>query len=341
MTILDKKSSMPANDVIFKRDSYIDFLRSVGLLLLVIAHTSPPAFLKELRSFDVPLMVMISAMCYKPCNYIWRYYIRRFKRIYCPVAFFLTIFFSLSYMFFQTFGKMHFDISQILGSYMLLNEPSIGFVWIFRVFLMIALTLPLISRLINNYNNYIIIVISLATVFIQHIAVQCVDPIKDRFLNCFLTETLLYLIGYSSIVIIGLRIRSFTLKQLATALLVTGILIIVFMFYNYPIFNPNSHKYPPQSLFILYGLFCSMFIWILKPILIRFSRIHIWSYLSKNSLWIYLWHIPTVYGISSILSVEGMWFARYSLVLLLSLLLTFLFNKAVKYLPIKLQSLIL
>jgi len=324
-----------------QRDSYIDFLRGVGLLLLVVAHTAPPAFFLDLRSFDVPLMVMISAICYRPVNYKGGYYMRRFKRIYCPVAFFLTIFFLLSYMPFLTFGQMHFDIIQILGSYMLMNEPSIGYVWIFRVFLMIALILPLLSRLLNDCNNYIIIAISLATVFIQDIAVQCVDSIKSSIVNIFLNQTLLYLVGYSSIIIIGLRIRSFTLKQQVTALLLVGILIIVFVFLNYPNCNPNSYKYPPQSLFILYGLCCSISLWILKPVLIRLSRIHFWLYLSKNSMWIYLWHIIPVYGISSILPMDGMWFVRYSIVLLLSLLLTYLFNKAVRYLPIKLQSLIL
>jgi len=48
------------------RDSYIDFLRGLGLLLLVVAHTNPQEWLFQFRSFDVPLMVFISAMCYKP-----------------------------------------------------------------------------------------------------------------------------------------------------------------------------------------------------------------------------------------------------------------------------------
>lgn len=49
-----------------KRDTFIDFLRSFGLLLLVVAHTWPPTWLAVIRTFDVPLMVFISAICYKP-----------------------------------------------------------------------------------------------------------------------------------------------------------------------------------------------------------------------------------------------------------------------------------
>ncbi len=46
------------------RDSYIDFLRAFGLLLLVVAYTCAPQWLFNLRAFDVPLMVFISAICY-------------------------------------------------------------------------------------------------------------------------------------------------------------------------------------------------------------------------------------------------------------------------------------
>lgn len=48
------------------RNSYIDFLRGFGLLLLFIAHTYSPEWLSNVRMFDVPLMVTISAICYKP-----------------------------------------------------------------------------------------------------------------------------------------------------------------------------------------------------------------------------------------------------------------------------------
>lgn len=47
------------------REPYIDFMRSFGLLLLVIAHTNPADWILQLRCFDVPLMVVVSAMCYK------------------------------------------------------------------------------------------------------------------------------------------------------------------------------------------------------------------------------------------------------------------------------------
>lgn len=49
-----------------ERDVYVDFLRALGLILLIGVHVHAPEWYVSLRSFDVPLMVFVSAMCYKP-----------------------------------------------------------------------------------------------------------------------------------------------------------------------------------------------------------------------------------------------------------------------------------
>ncbi len=47
-----------------KRDAYIDFLRALGLILLIGVHVAAPDWYVSVRAFDVPLMVFVSAMCY-------------------------------------------------------------------------------------------------------------------------------------------------------------------------------------------------------------------------------------------------------------------------------------
>lgn len=49
-----------------QRDQYVDFLRGLGLLMLIVAHCWAPSWINRLRGFDVPLMVFVSAICYKP-----------------------------------------------------------------------------------------------------------------------------------------------------------------------------------------------------------------------------------------------------------------------------------
>ncbi len=46
------------------RDTRIDFLRFVGLIMIIFAHVNPPAVLFQLRNFDVPLMVLISGVSF-------------------------------------------------------------------------------------------------------------------------------------------------------------------------------------------------------------------------------------------------------------------------------------
>lgn len=41
---------------------YIDFLKMLGLLCIMLAHVNPPQIIMQLRNFDVPFMVILSGM---------------------------------------------------------------------------------------------------------------------------------------------------------------------------------------------------------------------------------------------------------------------------------------
>ena len=45
-----------------KRIPYLDFLKVIALIGIVIAHVSPPGPIFMLRNFDVVLMVVISSI---------------------------------------------------------------------------------------------------------------------------------------------------------------------------------------------------------------------------------------------------------------------------------------
>jgi fucose 4-O-acetylase-like acetyltransferase len=46
-----------------QRDTYIDFLRVLGLLLIIANHSHLPVEIARFRQFSVPLMVFVSALC--------------------------------------------------------------------------------------------------------------------------------------------------------------------------------------------------------------------------------------------------------------------------------------
>ena len=47
-----------------QRDLYIDFLRFIGISLIILAPVEAPAGITQFRSFDVPLMVFVSGLSF-------------------------------------------------------------------------------------------------------------------------------------------------------------------------------------------------------------------------------------------------------------------------------------
>lgn len=81
-----------------ERDNSIDILRAVCMILIILAHVNAPYTLSQLRSFDVPLIVLISGFCYSAkLKSYGQYVITRFKRLYSPTFKFLTVFFVAVY----------------------------------------------------------------------------------------------------------------------------------------------------------------------------------------------------------------------------------------------------
>lgn len=47
-----------------KRNPVIDYMRYLGMALIIFAFISPPLVLFQLRTFDVPMMAFISGMVF-------------------------------------------------------------------------------------------------------------------------------------------------------------------------------------------------------------------------------------------------------------------------------------
>lgn len=314
-----------------ERDTYLDFLRGFGLLMLVVAHTWAPAWLATWRTFDVPLMVFVSCICYKPLRggylaYGWK----RFKRIYNPVAVFLVIFFAMSALSYWLTGRPHLKLSTVAGSFLLLNWPSIGYVWIMRVFLMMALLVPLLYAAVKRAGMIITAIVVFGIIVAQHFFVEAVTGIDNKIVRFVADETLLYAVGYSAIAVIGLKIRDFSMTGLYVFLAVTGCAILTFVGWHDWTFDPQAYKYAPQSLYLLYGIFGSVALWCLKPVLAPLTTGRFFRYLSENSMWLYLWHIIPVYLIAPLAEVPNMWVCRDLIVLLSALMLNYAYQHAVE-----------
>lgn len=321
-----------------QRDFYIDFLRAFGLLMLVVAHTWAPLPLATLRSFDVPLMVFISAICFKPIKMdiksIGKYIKKRFLRIYLPVFIFVNFLF-LCVWGIEFYTKQHiFSIYQYLGSLLLLNYPSIGYVWIMRVFLMIAIVLPFVDILIRRTNWMILCLALLFIIGSQELFIRSVPDIPNIYVRYILSQTLLYIWGYLVFVILGIiSFRSSYLQKWNIFLIgLIGTGIYIYITGNY---FPQLDKYPPHGLYLLYGWVGCMGMSVVRPLLIKFANWKGWEYLSTHSMWIYLWHIIPVYYITPEDIRPTEWVIRYVFVLGSALFLNFLYQWIIGKFPDK------
>ena len=218
------------------------------------------------------------------------------------------------------------DFKVVIGSYLLLDGPSIGYVWIMRVFLMMALILPLLHKWLDNRGFTISVIVIFTIIGLQHYLVNMIYSIDNKIIRFIFDETLLYIFGYCSVAVLGLKIQSFKTKELIAITLISAIAVFCFVWIHNWIFGPQQYKYPPQSLYLLYGIFASSLLWSLKSILEPITKGRFFAYLSENSMWIYLWHIIPVYAISRWSDVPNMWFGRYCIVFITSIALSYLYS---------------
>ena len=125
-----------------QRDERIDLLRFIGLAMVVLAHVYPPFIVAQLRNFDVPLMVLVSALSFSASvkqesygQYVWA----RVKRLVFPVWLFLALYFAMQWAF-------AFPVALPSAREPLLVPlvciDGIGYVWVIRIFLLVALIGP-------------------------------------------------------------------------------------------------------------------------------------------------------------------------------------------------------
>ncbi len=311
------------------RNYKIDLLRFVGLFMIILAHISPPSLLFQLRNFDVVLMVFISGASFKISykrnkNGYWQYVWKRIKRLVFPVWIFLTFLFAV----------YHFILGEDISSYKILTSytfiSGIGFVWIIRVFLLVALAAPFLFLIDEKFKSNIYFFIFLVIVF------TCYEILQFNTYSYFQTNSILkllssvifYLIPFSIIYLLGIRVNSLTKKQINLLCLLFGLIFISLGFYFYKsegyLVSTQAYKYPVSIYYLSYALMISFVLWSYGDVIwdrLGFQIKNFVLFVSKNSIWIYLWHIPFIHVIKSI---ELNFLIEYCMVIALSTSMVFI-----------------
>lgn len=317
-----------------ERYNYIDFLRFVGLSLIVIAHIDAPFTITQIRTFDVPLMVFVSGLSYsgRTIKSSWSsFYYPRIKRIVVPVYIFLSLYFIC----FSLLG-LPLTWNKVINSYLLTTDGGIGYVWIFRVFLLIMLVTPFLVKVSYSLSNLFFYFL-LAIIFALNCVLVSILPYDNGSVAItVIKEVVPYLLGYSLLFLLGLRLRESSRKECIGLCIVLPILLIALLIINKDsmggTINISMFKYPPTSCFIVYGAWVCSLLWLFRNCFDSLSNNSFVLFVGRNTIWIYLWHI--VFVILSHAFINS-WPLRYVTVYFGAIAIYYVQFKVVKYIMSK------
>lgn len=302
-----------------RRDVSIVFLRFVALTCIVIAHINPSPLIFQLRNFDVPLMVFLSGVSFRISggnnDGYWHYALKRFKRLILPVWVFLAVYYSIVWI---KDGEMLLLTTMV--SYYTLITP--WFVWIIRVFFVIALIASLVTGTLINFNKWAFLFWSAALLVVFE--VFCMSGYSQFRFSEYVLMNIPYLIVFA----LGVKIKEFKAKEVvgisAICLSLFFGLLINYKLWGGVFLSTQLFKYPPRIYYLSYSIFCSLILWIVKDNLTFFigkisARISGYmAYIGSHTIWIYLWHIVALQFCGIIESAFG----RFAIVYLVAISIT-------------------
>ena len=282
------------------RNISLDGLRAIGLLAIILAHVNPPAWLFQLRNFDVPLMVFVSGAVYglssgKKKSYL-SYLIKRVERLLFPTWLFLSFYF-LFFLIVAHVASQPFSFSPetIFTSYTL--QSGIGYVWIIRVFVLVALISPLLVRFSTDFKIQYLFILLACYVFYECLyGIYTGLPLikHNSILNSIFQDYLFYLLPYGVVAGLGLSLQQSS-KRIRVWFL--ALFIILFLgeqlLLHGGIINTQVAKYPPTSYYLSYALAVTVALTFLSETkgFISIFQTRFLQFFASSTLWIYLWHI--------------------------------------------------
>lgn len=303
------------------RDESIDVLRFLAISCIILAHIPPPYWqMYQLRNFDVPLMVFLSGVSfclsggmkssYK--QYIWK----RTKRLIIPTWIFLSLYFTFYYV---SDTKPMLTYEFVLRNYALIPNP-IWYVWIIRVFFVIALLSPIICMLNQRLSSKE----ELTACSVALLLVEVLSAMGMTFLLTVCLETM----AYSVIFCVGINAMKMTRKNIiviATILLIVFVALFAFLYIKEGhVVLTQSYKYPPRIYYVSYAMSACLILYLIRNYIVKFLRyirvLPLANFIGRHTLWIYFWHIFLL----TILSGIENWVVKYITVYLISVSIVYL-----------------
>lgn len=274
------------------RNYKIDWLRCIGIILVIAAHAGLPDLIRELRTFDVCLLVFISGMSQELSHRNqgdFYYLLKRLKKLVIPAYFIMTLLFLGTGYYCYYIGTLPIYSLKNYVYTLLLTNKGMGYTWIIKIFLMVSLFAPMISKYSRKISHLSFTIISsvicICYCFVCWVYLNYVQEICNGLTDVLIKEYLLGGIAYLIVASYGIRCMQFqSYKKWAIVISAFAFLIMQMMIGT---FIPSEYKYPPGLYYISYGVVVSVVLYSIIPTVE--NKMVTW--VSKNSYNIYIYHI--------------------------------------------------
>ena len=260
-----------------ERDKSIDVLRAIALTGMIIIHISPTiGWISEIRSFDVPLMVFLSGVSYTLSSGGGKisyssYVYKRFQRLILPTWIFLFLYHIFSACFYFATDQT-FNIKGEIGSAVTHFTFMTGwYVWIMRLFFIVALFAPLLSKVTKSFRTIHLYAFVIGALVLNEFLVLWIGE------DCLQNDWRVILemnIPYLAIFCIGTFILKIPKTSIMTLLMCSLVAFTTIAFYlknGTGVFQSlQIYKYPPQAYYMAYGITATIFLWLIRKYIVLF-----------------------------------------------------------------------
>ncbi len=267
------------------RDPSIDVLRWLALTCIVIAHVDTSStLLFQLRNFDVPMMVFLSAVCFHSSGAYAAYLLKRLKRLVLPAWLFLLLYFPLM----RLLAGWQPPASEVLLHFTLLTNQ---YLWIVRIFLLMAVLAPPVSWAVKG---------SGAWFWCAFVAGLALNEWLAHLSRDYYYQVVVMTLSYALVFAYGAYVSRLRGKAAVTLMSVLWLLIYavwaIWFYWHTGAYRPTqAFKYPPQLYYLSYALGVVSLLWAcrgwLARLVVRLRVAPFVCYVGSHTFWIYLWHV--------------------------------------------------
>lgn len=311
-----------------KRYYYVDFVKFIAVICLFLAHVNTPKVLMEIRGFDVPTMVVLSAVLargsFERSKGTGDFISKRVKRLVIPTWIFLVGFYVCMFI----VGKLP-SYNDVIKSFFFQRDSGIaGYVWIIWIYILCACVVPVYEKIERNMSTKKALII----IFFTTIGYELICKYTMLYEYRILYYTIFSIIPYGIITCIAMLYSN--LKKSEKSRIIVSLLgmhlIYVFILAKEGYVSVNLFKYPARFYYWSYGVPIGfLLIELFKKLDLKLRNSGMIVFVSKHSLWIYLWHIFALAIVKYVIGIEN-WIIQFIFVFGFSIIATLVQVKIIK-----------